>query len=337
MSAAALLPAFPIAPTPIEWAPHVSRALGCDVYVKREDRTHPLCGGNKARKLTMLLADARAQGATDLVTVGAAGSNHILATAFHGRALGFEVTAAVVPRPTSPEADAALRATVAQGCQLLPTSSEWAAVPRLWHTLRRLRRQGRRPYFIPPGGTSPVGALGYVHAVEELVAQHARGELPEWPDVMVCALGSGGLFAGLLAGVRTAGRPCRVVGVEIWSRWAANRTALAWLARRTLALALGPRAPSLQARELEVDPGQLGSGYGHPTEAAREAQALFAQDGVSLDLTYTAKTAAGLMALARSTPRPRRLLFWHSLATPPCPVPFDPSPPPAPEVLELLR
>jgi D-cysteine desulfhydrase len=335
MSAAALLPAFPIAPTPIQWAPHVSRALGCDVYVKREDQTHPLCGGNKARKLAMLLADARARGATDLVTVGAAGSNHILATALHGRALGFEVTAAVVPRPNSPEARAALQATVAQGCHLLPAGSEWAAVPRLWHTLRRLRRQGRRPYFIPPGGTSPVGALGYVRAMEELVAQHARGELPVWPEVMVCALGSGGLFAGLLAGVRASGRPCRVVGVEIWSRWAANRPALAWLTRRTLALARSARSPPLQARELEVDRGQLGPGYGHPTEAAREAQALFAQDGVGLDLTYTAKTAAGLVALARSTPRPRALLFWHSLSTPPSPC--EPGPPPAPEVLELLR
>ena len=243
MSALALLPAFAIEPTPVELARSVSRELGCEVYVKREDHTHPLYGGNKARKLAMLLAQARARGATDLVTVGAAGSHHVLATAIHGRALGFEVTAVLVPRPHSPEAEDALQASLLRGCRLIPASSEWAAVPRLAHELLGLRRRGRRPFLIPPGGSSPLGGLGYVHAVEELAAQLRGGDLPEWPEVMVCVLGSGGMMAGLLAGVRAVGRPCRVVGVAIWSGWSANRVALAWMARRTLALARGPAAP----------------------------------------------------------------------------------------------
>lgn len=321
-------------PTPVQLARHVSEALGREVYVKRDDQTHPVYGGNKVRKLAMLLAEARARGATDLVLVGAAGSNHVLATTVHGRALGFAVTAFVVPRPHSPEAEQSLRAAAALGCQLVPTRNEWAAVPRVAHELLRLKLRGRRPWFIPPGGSSSVGALGYVHAVEELARQHTDGQLP-WPDVMVCVLGSGGTVAGLAAGVRAVGRPCRVVGVGVWSAWASNRTALTWMARRTLALARGPgrTAPP----ELEVDLGQLGAGYGHPTEAALEAQALFARDGVVLDTTYTAKAAAGLLALARTDPSPRRFLFWHSLSSAPLGPLLGSGGLPEPQVLALLR
>jgi 1-aminocyclopropane-1-carboxylate deaminase/D-cysteine desulfhydrase-like pyridoxal-dependent ACC family enzyme len=336
MSRAPLRPAFHLTPTPVELARHVSEALGREVYVKRDDMTHPLYGGNKVRKLAMLLAEARARGATDLVTVGAAGSSHVLATTVHGRAQGFEVTAYVVPRPHSTEAEETLRATVAQGCRLVATRSEWTAVPRLAHELLRLRLRGRRPWFIPPGGSSAVGALGYAHAVKELARQHAQGALPAWPDVMVCVLGSGGMLAGLAAGVRAVGLPCRVVGVGVWSAWAANRTALTWMARRTLALATGP-GHTLPAPELEVDLGQLGAGYGHSTQAALEAQALFARDGVVLDTTYTAKAAAGLMALARSDPRPRRYLFWHSLSSAPLGPLLTSAPLPEPQVLALLR
>ncbi|XXF76833.1 pyridoxal-phosphate dependent enzyme [Myxococcaceae bacterium GXIMD 01537] len=336
MSGAPLSPAFPLTPTPVQFARHVSEALGREVYVKRDDVTHPLYGGNKVRKLAMLLAEARTRGATDLVTVGAAGSSHVLATTVHGRAQGFQVTAYVVPRPHSAEAEESLRAAAAQGCRLVATRGEWTAVPRLAHELLRLKLRGRRPWFIPPGGSSPVGALGHVHAVEELARQHAHGEFPAWPDVMVCVLGSGSTLAGLAAGVRAVGKPCRVVGVGVWSAWAANRAALTWMARRTLALATGP-GHAHRPPELEVDTGQLGEGYGHPTPAALEAQALFARDGVVLDTTYTAKAAAGLMALARADPRPRRFLFWHSLSAAPLGPLLGSGPLPEPQVLALLR
>jgi 1-aminocyclopropane-1-carboxylate deaminase/D-cysteine desulfhydrase-like pyridoxal-dependent ACC family enzyme len=266
--------------------------------------------------------------------VGAAGSSHVLATTVHGRAQGFEVTACVVPRPHSAEAEESLRAAAAQGCRLVATRSEWTAVPRLAHELLRLKLRGRRPWFIPAGGSSAVGALGYVHAVEELARQHARGELPAWPDVMVCVLGSGGMLAGLAAGVRAVGRPCQVVGVGVWSAWAANRAALTWMARRTLALAAGPGHPT---PALEADLDQLGGGYGHATPAALEAQALFARDGVVLDTTYTAKAAAGLMALARASPRSQRFLFWHSLSSAPLGPLLGSGALPEPQVLALLR
>ncbi|MBM7113689.1 1-aminocyclopropane-1-carboxylate deaminase/D-cysteine desulfhydrase [Archangium primigenium] len=328
-----MTPAFSITPTPVERARWVSESVGREVYVKREGATHALYGGNKARKLATLLADARAREATDLVSVGAAGSHHLLATAVHGRAAGFEVTAVVVPGPDSPEARDSLRATAAQGCRLLPVSGEWAAVPRLLGVLWALKRRGRRPYFLPPGGSSVVGALGYVAAVQELALQHARGELPEWPEAMVCVLGSGGMLAGLAAGVHLVGRPCRVVGVAVWSAWAAHRGALAWMARRTLTRAAGASAPC----SLEVERGQLGAGYGQPTEAALEARSLFARDGVALDLTYTAKAAAGLLALARAPSGPRRLLFWHSLSSAPLGPLLEGGPPPSARVRALLR
>jgi D-cysteine desulfhydrase len=145
------------------------------------------------------------------------------------------------------------------------------------------------------------------------------------------------MMAGLLAGVRAVGKPCRVVGVGVWSAWAANRGVLAWMARRALVLARGPGAPSLSAREVEVELGQLGAGYGYPTEAAREAQALFARDGVALELTYTGKAAAALLAIARTHPHPRRCLLWYSMPKAP-PGPLLSSEALAqPELLRLLR
>jgi D-cysteine desulfhydrase len=243
----------------------------------------------------------------------------VLATAVHGRAVGFPVTAVVVPRPDAPEVQQAHQATLAQECRLVPASSEAAAVPRLVREWWRLKRAGHRPYFLPPGGSSPLGAVGYVRAMEELARQHEHGELPSWPDVIVCVLGSGATFAGLVAGTRAVDRPCRVLGVGVWSRPAANRPALAWMARSALRLAQPSHsAPPPRARELAVDLSQLGDGYGHATPAARDAQALFAHDGITLEGTYTGKAAAALVALARGgADRPRRLLFWHSHSSAP--------------------
>jgi 1-aminocyclopropane-1-carboxylate deaminase/D-cysteine desulfhydrase-like pyridoxal-dependent ACC family enzyme len=309
--------------TPVERAAHVSRVLGREVFVKRDDLTHPRYGGNKVRKLAWLLAAAHAHDATDLVTTGAVGSHHVLATAVHGREAGLVVHAVVVPQPYSPHAEATARASLAQGARLVPARGAWEVPARLAAEIARLRAVGRRPYMIPVGGSSPRGAAGYIEAMGELAGQVTRGEAPPWPDVMVCALGSGGTHAGLLAGARAYGAPSRVVGVRVTAPWMLPRVSVAWLAGRALdrihpvGSARERNHVCLTARDVQVVTDQLGAGYGHPTDAAREAQALFAQDGLTLDLTYTAKAAAGLVAMARRDPVSRTYLFWHTLSSAP--------------------
>lgn len=301
-----MLPA--IQRTPVEHLPRVSRAVGAEVWIKRDDLTHPDHGGNKVRKLAPLLEEALARGATDLLTLGAVGSNHVFATALHGARAGLTVHAALVPHPASPAVVELLEATRALGAELLPCRSEPAAAVRIALEWIRLRASGRRPYLVPPGGTCVAGVRGYLRAGRELAEQIAQRELPGWPDAIFCVLGSGGTAAGIWAALSEAGAPSRLHGVRVYASRLICGPYLRGLARR----ALGERWAG--APPLEIDPTQLGPGYGVPTGEASEAQALFAEDGVALDLTYTAKAAAALIRHARGPGRGQRLLFWHTLS-----------------------
>ena len=303
-----------IAPTPVIKAEHVSRAIGRDVFVKHDDRSDPRYGGNKIRKLVHLLEHARARGATDLVTIGAVGSHHVLATTVHGSAAGFAVHAVVVPQPYTAHVEETVRADLAQGATLSAARGSWEVPFRVASAMVRLRLAGRRPYLIPVGGSSPLGAVGYIDASRELAEQIRVGEAPG-VDVMVCALGSGGTLAGLLAGARAFALPGRVLGVRVTDPWMTSRIAVAWMARGAAAHA-GVRA-MVEMRDVIVDHAQVGRGYGHATDAARRAMDLFAEDGITLDLTYTAKAAAGLIEAAKSGSAHGRYLFWHTLSSAP--------------------
>jgi 1-aminocyclopropane-1-carboxylate deaminase/D-cysteine desulfhydrase-like pyridoxal-dependent ACC family enzyme len=308
-------------PTPLVLAEEVSRSVGCEVWVKRDDQTHPRYGGNKVRKLTPLLAEALAQGVTHVLTVGAAGSHHVLATAVHGGAVGLTVEAALVPQPASAHVEAMLRASAAQASALHPSASFPTAMAALALRSLALRSKGARPWIIPVGGSNALGSSGYLAAQLELAAQLAAMGAPA-PDVQVCALGSGGTLAGLLAGRAIAGELGEVWGVRVTPRMAAPSWRVASLARAVLRLR-GYAGPCPAVRVFE---GALGEGYGRPTDDARRARELFARDGVLLDDTYTAKAAAGLLALARRTPR--RYLFWQTLSSAPL-GPLQGSAPPA--------
>lgn len=278
----------------------VSSALGCEVWVKREDETHPELGGGKVRKLAPLLEDARAQGATHLLTLSAIGSNHVLATAWHGAAAGLEVVAAVVPHRDSETVRAAAQRAERLGVRHLPSRNEPHGAARIALEAWRLRRAGARPYFIPPGGTSARSVSGCQEAGAELAIQVERGELPGWPDEVFCVLGSGGTAAGLWASLAEA--PVRLHAVRAYPSWMIGHRYLARLAQ----------SRGLLRSRLLIDNTQLGPGYGHPTEAGEEARRLFALDGLPLELSYTAKAAAALIAFARSQGKGRRLLLWFT-------------------------
>ncbi len=301
-------PLRPVAPagalrplrTRVQRLEHVSAALGSEVWVKREDETHAELGGGKVRKLAPLLEDARAKEATHLLTLSAVGSNHVLATAWHGAAAGLQVVAAVVPHRDSDQVRAAALRSESLGVRHLPSWNEPHGAARIALEAWRLRRAGARPYFIPPGGTSSRSVRGCQEAGAELAIQVERGELPGWPDEVFCVLGSGGTAAGLWSSL--AGSPVRLHAVRAYPSWLIGPRYLSWLAQ----------ARGLPRSRLLIDNSQLGSGYGHPTEAGQEAQRLFALDGLPLELSYTAKAAAALIAFARYGARGRRLLLWFT-------------------------
>jgi 1-aminocyclopropane-1-carboxylate deaminase/D-cysteine desulfhydrase-like pyridoxal-dependent ACC family enzyme len=290
-------------PTPVEPIAALS-APGASLWVKRDDLTHHVYGGNKVRKLERLLEDARARGAKRLVTVGAVGSHHVLATAYFGRQAGFPIEAVLVPQPRTEHVVEVLRADLGLGLKAFPVGS-WAAVP--WAVLARVVAGST---LVPLGGSSAVGTMGYVDAGGELAAQIRRGVLPE-PDVCVVALGSGGTAAGLAVGFRRAGLRTRVVGVCVSAPpWALRASA------RHLARACGRRTGVADAR-IDTDDRFLGAGYGFRTREGDEATELArTHAGLILEPTYTAKAFACALWFVRAR-QERTILYWHTLSSAP--------------------
>ncbi len=296
-------------PTPVHRIAALS-ARGCDLWVKRDDLTHEVYGGNKVRKLEYLLGEARAAGATRLVTVGAAGSHHVLATTYFGKVAGFAVEAILVSQPRTEHAVEVLRASLALGVRAFPARS-WGAAS--WTLARRVASGSR---FIPVGGSNVTGTMGYLDAARELASQVRAGAMPE-PDVCVVALGSGGTAAGLAAGFSQARMKTRVVGVCVSRPQALSRVLAIQLARGCARRASIDPAEASSRRRLAFDTRFLGVGYGHATQAGDEAtRDAWEGAGLALDPTYTAKTFAAALWQVRARREPV-VLYWHTLSSAP--------------------
>jgi 1-aminocyclopropane-1-carboxylate deaminase/D-cysteine desulfhydrase-like pyridoxal-dependent ACC family enzyme len=294
-------------PTPVERLAALSRP-GCDLWVKRDDLTHPSYGGNKVRKLERILAEAKKRGIRRLVTIGAAGSHHVLATTLFAGQAGIGVDAVLVPQPKTDHVVSNLRAFLGHDLQPFPAGS-FAAVPLA--LARRLFAKG--VLYVPVGGSNVLGAMGYVDAARELAAQVRSGEMPE-PDLIVVTLGSGGTAGGLAAGLAAEKMKTRVVAVAV----ATPVWAVAWIARRLArrcANQCGGSA-SRAAGKLIIEARYLGAGYGYPTPWGEHAREVAHDVGLHVDPTYTAKTFAAALDLV-ALRRARTILYWHTLSSAP--------------------
>lgn len=258
-------------------------------------------GGNKVRKLEWLLPDTLRQHRTTIVTVGGLGTNWGLATALYGREHGVKTVLALIDQPEDDHVRAQLKRLRESGADLHFTHTKARTILAAPWLLARNFANGRPPYFLPAGGSSPVGALGYVEAALELAEQVRNGELPE-PTHIVTALGSGGTVAGLSVGLRLAGLSTRVVGVVVNDTLRLDEPAMSKLADRTLRLlrSRGARLPGTLSPtgNLEIVTDWLGPGYGQPYPEAATAQALsWDREQMNLEPVYTAKAMAALMDL----------------------------------------
>lgn len=306
------IPWVPLAhlPTPVEPLP-IDGAT--DMWIKRDDYSGSPYGGNKVRKLEFLLGAAKARGARRLITVGAAGSHHALATAIYGRALGFDVTLVLFPQPLTPHVRDTMLLDCAYGAELRFTRRMETVPAALFAASLRYRNQGA--YIIPAGGSDAIGTLGYVDAALELAEQVARGEVPA-PASVVIAAGTLGSAAGLALGFEIGGLKTQVKAIRITSRIVANERALARLIRGAEVL-LNRAGAQLQVADraiqrVEIVHGHIGTGYGRDTAEGSRATALFARMGVHLDPTYTAKAAGAFMQYIHSAEKP--VLFWQTLS-----------------------
>jgi D-cysteine desulfhydrase len=272
-------------------------------------------GGNKVRKLEWLIPDAQGRGRRSILTFGGLGTNWGLATALYAREHGLETALALVDQPLDDHVRAQLARLDASGARIYRTHTKARTVAVLPWLLARNARGGRPPYLLPAGGSSPVGALGYVEAALEIAAQVEAGSLPE-PAHVVAAVGTGGTAAGLALGFQLAGLRSRVTGVVVNDQLRLDAAVIARLARRTAALLerrgarLGPLR--LKPDMLDLTRGQIGAGYGHPTAAATRAASLASEERLSLDPVYTAKAMAGLLALRGEGRLAGPALFVHT-------------------------
>ena len=293
-------------PTPVHDLPRLRHALGDGprLLLKRDDAIAVGFGGNKVRKLEIEAALALAEGADTLVTMGGTQSNHCRATAAVAARLGLRCTLVHNgPAPDPPSGNFLLGRLFGADYELVPARADRPVA--MAGVIDRMKAEGRRPYGIPLGASTPYGASAYALAVRELVAQDVR------PDVIIVASSSGGTQAGILAGCVMEGLATRVIGVSADDPAAEVARDVNRLAADVLRL----HGITAAAAPAQVDDTFVGKGYGVPTQASGEAARLFAtHEAVLLDPTYTAKAGASLIARIRlgEFKRDTTVLFWHT-------------------------
>lgn len=298
-------------PTPLEPLPALTRALGGpEIWVKRDDCTGLAGGGNKARKLEYLMAEAVSLGADTIVTAGGIQSNHARQTAAAAARLGLRcilaLTDSVPGRSPAYHSGANLLLDRLFGADIRFFAGDADADAVMAEIAAACLAEGGRPYVIPIGGSNAVGARAYVDAAAEVLEQGRA--LGVSFDHVVVTTGSGGTHAGLALGFADA--DLSVLGISV------SRARAAAMERVTDLVEKTAKSFSLDGRpEILIDDRFVGPGYGLPTEAMVEAVGLVARtEGLLLDPVYTGKAMAGLIGHIREGRfgRGDGILFWHT-------------------------
>lgn len=322
-------------PTPLEFLPRLTENLGGPrIFIKRDDLTGPAGGGNKVRKLEYLVADAVAQGANVLVTVGGLQSNHARQTAGVAAKLGLDCEVVLEDCVDGTERayqysgnvllddlfGARIHRVTTTTASPLPWSGKGASEGFVFRgaledavkaVLAQIRERGDTPYYIPVGGSTPIGALGYVRAVREIADQLDALSIAN--PIFLVPTGSAGTQAGIVAGLAVLGRSDIVIGIAVSGNREDKEASVARLVQETLGLLRHPLDGIIE--RIRVEDGYVGAGYGRPTKGMLEAVRWLARwEGVLLDPVYTGKAMAGLFDLIRKgdLTADHTVIFWHT-------------------------
>ncbi len=292
-------------PTPLERLENISRLYGTNVWIKRDDCTGLATGGNKSRQLEYYIGQAKAEGADTLLTTGATQSNHVRSTVAAARKVGMDVEVQLEHRVDrdQPEyhqsGNPYLIRLMGARIHYYPVGEDEAGADKAMEDrAAELAAEGRKAYVVPLSNAhTPYGALGYVEAAEETLAQ--LRELDIQPELYVVPTGSASTHSGFLVGMRALGEKAPIHGICV-RRDAVSQHERVRLKSSALIEVLGIDL-ALSEDDIICDDRFLAPGYGLPGEATKQAiRDLAYHEGILLDPTYTGKTFAGLQDLLAS-------------------------------------
>lgn len=302
-------------PTPVKKLENLGSSIGYNnIWMKRDDQSSRLYGGNKVRKLEFVLPDAIRKKRSNILTYGGIGTNHGLATTIHGARLGLKTILIMIDQPLDGHVQENLLLNRHFGAELCYAGSRAGA---LLNTCKYyLTRPGL--YLLPPGGSSVLGSLGYVNAAFELKKQVDAGEMPN-PKYIFVTVGSKGTMAGLLLGARLSGLDTTIVGVRVSTQVIPCEANTAKLANNMNKL-LHKYDPSIPVTTFNPDEIHIihdfyGGAYGRATPEGEEARELvWKTEKISLELTYTGKTVAAMLDYIKKHPEMNNdpVLYWHT-------------------------
>lgn len=308
-------------PTPLQRLENLTKQLdGPQLWVKRDDGIGPGMGGNKGRKLEFLMADVQRQKRLKVITYGGLQSNHARMTAAACAALGLQAHLFFFARrPPAWRGNLLLNQLFGARMHFIPFggAGDGSMTLEMTNWLVRLVAAvlvGPRAYFMPVGGHSVTGCLGYVDAAREIHEQAKAAGLPLARVTVITAAGTGGTLAGLMAGFALLNSPIRVLGIDVGKLWKAFPRSLARLASNLCAALDSPYSfPPADVPLIEET--YVGPHYAAFTAAARDAIYTLAQsEGIVLDPVYSGKAFAGMLDLVRNGRFTARdtLIFLHT-------------------------
>ena len=302
-------------PTPVQKMENLGKAVGYPgLWIKRDDKSSGIYGGNKVRKLEFAIADALRKKNKYMITVGGIGTNHGLATTIHCGNVGIKTVLCLIPQPITEKVQENLLLDQHFGAEInVGRSTAETYLRAAWVLLTHPNF-----YLLWAGGTSPLSTLGYVNAALELKEQIDSGLLPE-PKYIFGATGSMGTTTGLIVGARLAGLKSRIIGVKVSMDEYSNVRGIVSLADKTAALMRrhDQTVPVMKftPADFDLELNFFGGEYGRVTPEGRAAVDLIMKtEGISLETTYTGKALAAMLDFVKKDKslNGAPLLFWNT-------------------------
>ena len=282
---------FAILPTPVYKLEGLSKEYGKNIYIKRDDMTGVALGGNKVRKLEFLLADARERGVDVVLTAGGPQSNHAMLTAACAAKIGMKAILVLKKRGELTGGNLILDDIFGAEVRMVDTDTYDDVYAEMERIMEQLRKEGHTPYFIPVGGSVPMGSLGYVNCALEIANQ--AESLGVKFDSIVSATGSGGTYAGLTYGAKLYMPGTRSVGVGVCDDPFAD---IVFDLMNGVKELMESDVP-VEREDIHIE-YQIGPGYAIPSEEGCAAvRRLARSEGILVDPVYTGKALAGFFRL----------------------------------------